>query len=88
MALSEPLEGEPLVRNSYRAQSQVVSSSSSDTESELESVSDLTPPHTSKSVDARPISDGVATGGSDGDESLYQSLDEENSPDDQVCSFD
>jgi hypothetical protein len=39
------------------------------------------------SIDARPITDGVATVGSDGDESLYQSINEENSPDDQVCSF-
>ena len=36
------------------------------------------------SIDVHPITDGVATVGSDGGESLYHSVDEEN---DQVCSF-
>ena len=83
MALSEPLERGPLpshYQNSYRMRSQTQDvSSDSNTESDLESDSDPTPSPTLMSISARP------TGGSD-DDSLYQSLDEENSPDDQVCS--
>ncbi|KAF8548768.1 hypothetical protein OG21DRAFT_684156 [Imleria badia] len=83
----EPLEGEPLVshyRNSYHIHSQVRDVSDSDTESEVESDSDSTRSPTWISNDARPISDGVATGRSDGDESHYRSLNEGNSPDDQM----
>jgi len=39
------------------------------------------------SLGARPITDGVATAGSDDNESLYLSIDEENAPADEVCSF-
>ena len=90
-ALLEPLEREEEVvshyRNSYHVQSQAqdVSSSDSDTDSVFESDSDSTPSPPLISIDAR--SDGVATVDSDGAESLYQSVNEENSPNDQVCSF-
>ena len=85
----EPLEREEVgtsrYRKSYRVYSPVqdVSSSDSDTDSMFGSDSDSTPSPL-MSIDARPITDGV---GSDGDESLYQSVNEESSPDDQVCSF-
>jgi hypothetical protein len=89
--LLEPLEREEVVsryRKSYHVHSQVqdVSSSDSGTDSMFGSDSDSTPSPV-MSIDAPPITDGVATVGSDGDESLYQSISEENPPDDQVCSF-
>ena len=46
--------------------------------------SDSMPSPPLMSIGTRPITDGVATVGSDGAESLYHSFDEEN---DQVCSF-
>ncbi|KAF8548147.1 hypothetical protein OG21DRAFT_1607071, partial [Imleria badia] len=46
----------------------------SDTDSELQSDFEPRPIPSLTSIDARPITDGVATGGSDSDESLYQFL--------------
>ena len=90
VALLEPLGRGEVVshyRNSYHVQSQVqdVSSSDSDTDSVFGSDSDSTPSPPLMSIEAR--FDGVATVDSDGAESLYQSVNEENSPNDQVCSF-
>jgi len=88
----EPLETEPEElaphRTSYHVHSQVqdISSSDMDTDTELGSDSDLAPSPLI-SPDARPVTDGVTAIGSDDDESLYQSIDEEIAPDDEVCSF-
>ncbi|KAF8452915.1 hypothetical protein L210DRAFT_949498 [Boletus edulis BED1] len=79
----EPLdrdEVDPRYRTSYHVHSQVQDNSSSDSDSDSDFGSDLTPSPPSISVDAR----GVIAVESDGDESLYQSADEENSPDDRV----
>lgn len=87
MTLLEPLDMEDVVshnRNSYHAQGVRLSSLDSDSDLEFESESDLTPSPPLISIHARPTSDGT---GSDGDESFYQSVDEENSSDIQVCSF-
>jgi len=87
----EPLEREERVsrhRNSYHVHSEVqdVSSSDTDMDTELGSNCDLISSPLI-SPDARPVTNGVATVGSDDNESLYQSIDEENAPGDQVCSF-
>ena len=87
----EPLKKEKLVphQTSYRAHSQVqdISSSDTDTDSELGSDPDWTPYLPLISPDARPPTDDVATAGPDDSESLYLSIDEENAPADEVCSF-
>jgi hypothetical protein len=95
--LLEPLEREEVVpvsryRNFCHVHPQVqdLSSSDSDTDTDFAlgpgSDSDSTPSPPLISIDAR-VTDGVATVGSDGNEILYPSVDEQNSPDDQVCSF-
>lgn len=61
-----------------------VSSLNPNTDFECQSGSELTAPPSLIPIHARPTSDGT---GSDGDESLYQTADEENLSDVQVCSF-
>lgn len=91
--LLDPLEREEVdpvfrYRNFYRVHPQVqdLTSSDSDTDFVFGSNSDSTPSRPLISIDAH-ITDGVVTVGSDGDESLYHSVDEGNSPGAQVCSF-
>ncbi|KAF8452926.1 hypothetical protein L210DRAFT_3499752 [Boletus edulis BED1] len=60
------------------------SSSDSDMVLDFGTDSNLTPAPPSIFIDAPPNMDGTATVNSDGNESLYQSVDEENSPDDQM----
>ena len=91
VALLEPLDMEDgdshYLGHSYvHSQVQNISSSGldSDSDSMFGSDSDSTPSPPLMSIDTRPITDGVATVGSDDAESLYHSVDEEN---DQVCSF-
>ncbi|KAF8548770.1 hypothetical protein OG21DRAFT_684641 [Imleria badia] len=89
-AKEQPLDFEPHkthYRNSYHSQVEDIASSNSDTDSLLDTDSDSTLSPSLRSIDARRIADGDATGGSDGGESLYQSVDEESSPHDQVSSF-
>ncbi|KAF8122279.1 hypothetical protein EV363DRAFT_1274846 [Boletus edulis] len=87
--LEEPLDGEEVdsrYRTSYHVHSQVRDDSSSDSDMVLDfgTDSNLTPAPPSIFIDAPPNMDGTATVNSDGNESLYQSVDEENSPDDQM----
>ncbi|KAF8545717.1 hypothetical protein OG21DRAFT_1491997 [Imleria badia] len=53
-------------------------------DTQLDSDSDSTPSPSLMSIDPHPIMDGDIIGGSDSGESLYESFDEENSPDDQM----
>ncbi|KAI9459282.1 hypothetical protein HD554DRAFT_1679592 [Boletus coccyginus] len=80
----EPLEREQLVshhQSSHHIHSEAQDVSSDiDMDSELGTDSDLTPSPMA-SIDARPVTDGVATVDADDDESIYQSIDEENAPD-------
>lgn len=90
VTLLEPLDEEVVsrYRNSYHVHHHVqdvrVSSLDSDTDLEFESETELTPSPPLISIHARATTD---VSGSDGDESFYQSVDEENSSDNQVCSF-
>ncbi|KAG8216261.1 hypothetical protein J3R82DRAFT_8304 [Butyriboletus roseoflavus] len=83
----EPLDEEDVsrYRNSYHIHSQLqdvrVSSLDSDTDFGSDSDSELTPSPPLISIDAHRTTDDA---GSDGDESFYQSVDEDNSSDDQM----
>ncbi|KAG6369029.1 hypothetical protein JVT61DRAFT_1964, partial [Boletus reticuloceps] len=84
-----PLDGDEVdsrYRTSYHVHSQDRDDSSSDSDTVPGFVTDsnLTPAPPSIFIDARPNMDGSAIVDSDGDESLYQSVDEENSPEDQM----
>ncbi|KAF8428935.1 hypothetical protein L210DRAFT_3623712 [Boletus edulis BED1] len=79
----EPLDGDEVdsrYSTSYRVYSEAQDDSSSDSDTVSGFGPGLMPSPPSISIGAR----GVNTADSDGDESLYQSVDEENSPDDQM----